>query len=92
MHRCAPLPFPWTRRCDTYGAEDLHASPPRREGGQPVAHDSGFRRGAHDVTHRDPKPLRTTRGSRRIDDVLTKRFHEHEKAQEEKPAEEAPQG
>jgi hypothetical protein len=55
-----------------------------------VAHDSGFRRGAHDVTHFDTPPPRSSKGSRRLDDVVAKRFHEHEKAREAKPAEEPP--
>jgi hypothetical protein len=53
-----------------------------------VAHDSGFRQGAHDVTHRDPRPPRGTKASRKFDDRLARRFHEHEKAQESRTGDE----
>jgi hypothetical protein len=46
----------------------------------PVSHDSGFRRGGRDLTNRqNPRFAARGRGSRRFEERMEKRFHEHER-------------
>lgn len=45
-----------------------------------MSHDSGFRRGGQDFTHRPPRQARTTRsGARPHDRAADARFHQHER-------------
>ena len=55
-----------------------------------MSHQSGFRRGGRDFTHReDPRTAPKGRGSRRFDQRLEQRFHDHERqAEETTPTEE----
>ena len=54
-----------------------------------MSHDSGFRRGGKDFTHETrARKSRPYGGSRRHDEQLSKRFHQHERKLAE--AQEAP--
>jgi len=45
-----------------------------------VSHQSGFRRGGRDFSHReDPRSTPKGRGSRKFDQRMDQRFHEHER-------------
>ena len=45
-----------------------------------MSHQSGFRRGGRDFSHREnPRSARRGRGSRQFDKQLEQRFHEHER-------------
>jgi len=45
-----------------------------------MSHDSGFRRGGHDFSHRtNPRSKSRDRGSRQFEQRMAQRFHEHER-------------